>query len=68
MESRIEDSPETILYYALTISRKKGCHVGARVIKRLARSLGESNEIYPIKEYYAYLDLAYKHTIKSGLP
>ena len=49
-----------ILYYALTILRKKGCHVGARVIKRLARSLGVSNKKYPIEVCYAHLDLAYR--------
>ena len=51
---------KTILYYALTISRKKGCYVGERVIIRLARTLGVANEKYPIEECYAHLDLAYK--------
>ena len=51
---------KTILYYALTISRKKGCHVGARVVKRLASSLGITNEKYTIEECYVHLDLAYK--------
>ena len=51
---------KTILYYALTISKKKGCHVGARVVKRLASSLGITNEKYTIEECYAHLDLAYK--------
>ena len=50
---------KTILYYSLIISRKKRCHVGARVLKRLAISLSIPNENYSIDEYYAYLDLAY---------
>ena len=60
MKPSIKDIPKTILYCSLTISRTKGYHVGARVLKRLTKSLGITNENHSIDECYDHLTLAYK--------
>ena len=51
---------KTILCYSLTISRRKGCHVGPRVLQSFSKVTGVSNTYLPTKEEYAQPGLEYK--------
>ncbi len=51
---------DTILYYKLSISRKKRCKVGARILKRLSKKTGINAENQTLKELEINLSRSFK--------
>ena len=66
MESGTKDSSWNYPLSIDNIKTHKGCHVGARALQRLSKTLGVSNVNLSMDEYCTQLDLAYKtyHQIK----
>ena len=57
---KLQRAQDRITYYKLTISRRSGCKVGARVLVKFAKKLGENNKKCTDEELKKNLVIAWK--------